>query len=106
MSDESNLICNSFCSDIGGDINIFSIYTQREIEDFRTIFDIFDQDKTGFVTLEAIKTILTKVGREPAEAVDLVSRMEVEADSFSFEDFLKIMKNLEGRLIAVKEHEH
>lgn len=84
-------------------MNIFSIYTQREIEDFRTIFDIFDQDKTGFVTLEAIKTILTKVGREPAEAVDLVSRMEVEADQFSFEDFLKIMKNLEGRLIAVKE---
>ena len=58
------------------------------------------------MTLEAIKTILTKVGREPAEAVDLVSRMEVEADSFSFEDFLKIMKNLEGRLIAVKEQEH
>lgn len=84
-------------------MNIFSIYTQREIEDFRTIFDIFDQDKTGFVTLEAIKTILTKVGREPAEAIDLVSRMEVEADQFSFEDFLKIMKNLEGRLIAVKE---
>ena len=92
--------------ELGGDVNIFSIYTQREIEDFRTIFDIFDQDKTGFVTLEAIKTILTKVGREPAEAVDLVSRMEVEADQFSFEDFLKIMKNLEGRLIAVKEQEH
>lgn len=55
------------------------------------------------MTLEAIKTILTKVGREPAEAIDLVSRMEVEADQFSFEDFLKIMKNLEGRLIAVKE---
>lgn len=58
------------------------------------------------MTLEAIKTILTKVGREPAEAIDLVSRMEVEADQFSFEDFLKIMKNLEGRLIAVKEQEH
>jgi hypothetical protein len=29
-----------------------------------------------------------------------------EVDSYSFEDFLKIMKNLEGRLIEVKEREH
>ena len=42
----------------------------------------------------------------PDEAVELVQRMEVQQDSFSFEDFLKIMKNLESRLIAVKEIEH
>lgn len=32
--------------------------------------------------------------------------MEGQTDSFSFEDFLKIMKSLESRLIAVKEQEH
>lgn len=32
--------------------------------------------------------------------------MQSEIDQFSFEDFLKIMKNLEGRLIEVKEREH
>jgi hypothetical protein len=38
--------------------------------------------------------------------VELVDKMEGQADSFSFEDFLKIMKSLESRLIAVKEQEH
>jgi len=28
--------------DGNGELNIFEIYTQKEIEDFRTIFDIFD----------------------------------------------------------------
>jgi len=59
-----------YCSE--DEFNIFTIYTQKEIEDFRTIFDIFDQEKTGYVNLEAIKTILSKVGREPDEAVQLV----------------------------------
>jgi Ca2+-binding EF-hand superfamily protein len=57
---------------LDGELNIFEIYTQKEIEDFRTIFDIFDQDKSGYVNLEAIKTILSKVGREPDEAVELI----------------------------------
>lgn len=47
------------------------------------------------------------MGREPDEAVQLVQQMQSEGvDSYSFEDFLKIMKNLEGRLIEVKEREH
>lgn len=38
--------------------------------------------------------------------MELVDKMEGQTDSFSFEDFLKIMKSLESRLIAVKEQEH
>ena len=32
--------------------NIFKLYSQEEIENFRTIFDMFDKDKTGYVNID------------------------------------------------------
>lgn len=32
-----------------GEGNVFSLYSEEEIENFRCIFDMFDKDKSGFI---------------------------------------------------------
>jgi len=83
--------------------NIFKLYSQEEIENFRTIFDMFDKDRTGYVNIDDLQTIMKSLGREPDEALELVQDLQLDSDTrLSFEEFLKIMKNLENRLVAGK----
>ena len=39
------------------------------------IFIMFDPDKTGFVGVKDLETILKSLGRDPDEATDLVADM-------------------------------
>lgn len=32
--------------------DVFKMYSQEEIENFRCIFDMFDKDRTGYVNIE------------------------------------------------------
>ena len=79
------------------------MYSQEEIENFRMIFIMFDPDKTGFVGIKDLETILKSLGRDPDEATDLVNGMELADERLSFMEFLKIMKALESRLTANEE---
>ena len=67
------------------------------------IFIMFDPDKTGFVGIKDLETILKSLGRDPKEAEELVADMQLEDDRLSFMEFLKIMKALENRLTAKEE---
>ena len=80
------------------------MYSQEEIENFRMIFIMFDPEKTGFVGLKDLETILKSLGRDPDEATDLVVDMHLADDRMSFMEFLKIMKALESRLTAKDEN--
>lgn len=61
---------------------------------------MFDKDKTGFVEIDNLVTIMKSLGRQPDEALDLVQGLQLDSDGrLSFEEFLKIMKNLENRLV-------
>lgn len=65
---------------------------------------MFDKEKSGFVDLNDLKTIMRSLGRDPDEAVDLIQDLELDSDGrISFEEFLRIMKNLENRLVAGKQ---
>ena len=81
------------------------MYSQEEIENFRMIFIMFDPDKTGFVGITDLETILKSLGRDPNEATDLVAGMELADERLSFMEFLKIMKALESRLKAKEEQQ-
>lgn len=76
------------------------MYSQEEIENFRMIFIMFDPEKTGFVGVKDLETILKSLGRDPNEATDLVADMQLADDRMSFMEFLRIMKALESRLTA------
>ena len=82
---------------------VFEMYSREEIENFRMIFEMFDPQKTGFVQVKDLETILKSLGRDPSEANELVNDMQNEQndqidDRLSFMEFLKIMKALENRL--------
>lgn len=51
---------------------IFEMYSQEELENFRFIFLMFDQEKTGYVNVNDLQTILKSLGRDPDEANELV----------------------------------
>ena len=48
------------------------MYQREEIENFRCIFNLFDKEQTGFVSLEDLQTIMKSVKRDPEEALELV----------------------------------
>lgn len=51
------------------------MYSREEIENFRMIFEMFDPNKTGFVAVKDLETILKSLGRDPNEANELVTDM-------------------------------
>ena len=88
------------------EFNIFQQYSEEEIENFKCIFDMFDKDKTGVVNVNDLQTIMKSLGRDPQEAIDLLEELDFDPNGrMSFEEFLRIMKNLENRLVASKQDE-
>jgi len=83
------------------EFNIFEQYTESEIENFKCIFDMFDKDRTGVVHVNDLQTVMRSLGRDPQEALDLLQELDFDPDGqMSFEEFLRIMKSLENRLVS------
>lgn len=67
---------------------------------------MFDKEKQGFIEIIDLQTIMRSLGRDPNEALELLQSLNINAaneDSngqINFEDFLKLMKNLENRLLS------
>lgn len=67
---------------------------------------MFDKEKTGFIDVADLQTIMRSLGRDPTEAIDLIQSLELQTSpdenngQINFEDFLKLMKSLENRLIS------
>ena len=81
------------------------MYTEEEIENFRCIFQMFDKEKTGYVDFVDLQTILRSLGRDPNEALELLEGLGINSEAkISFEEFLRIMKSLENRLVAYKNN--
>jgi len=108
VSTNQILIFHTFLfTDINAEeFNIFNQYSKEEIDNFKCIFDMFDKDKTDFVSVNDLQTIMKSLGRDPQEAIDLVEELNFDPNGqMSFEEFLCIMKNLENRLVATKQNE-
>ena len=57
---------------------VFQMYSREEVENFRMIFIMFDPEKTGFVQIKDLETILKSLGRDPSEANELVIDLQNE----------------------------
>lgn len=61
---------------------------------------MFDKQKSGFVNVEELKTIIQSLGRDPKEARELLAESQLEGQrKLTFDEFLKIMKLLENRIV-------
>ena len=64
---------------------------------------MFDKNKTGVVNVTDLQTILKSLGRDPNEAIDILEELEFDPNGqMVFEEFLRIMKSLENRLVNAK----
>ncbi len=80
--------------------NLFNAYTDEEIENFRCIFEMFDKDKSGYIDVSDLQTIMKSLGRDPSEAFEMIKGLDINQDGkLSFEEFLQIMRHLENRLV-------
>lgn len=81
-------------------------YSLEEIENFRCIFEMFDKDKQGFIEAKDLQTIMKSLGREPEDAANLLQQMNLSDEhQIDFELFLKLMRELENKMIADKQAE-
>jgi len=53
------------------------LYSEEEIENFRCIFEMFDKDKSGFIEIGDLQTIMRSLGRDPNEAVEIIQELEL-----------------------------
>jgi hypothetical protein len=69
---------------------------------------MFDKERLGFIGVSDLQTIMRSLGRDPSEALDLMTSLNVQMGTnedgsdvrINFEDFLKLMKSLENRLVS------
>eukprot|EP00568_Trieres_chinensis_P006763 CAMPEP_0183296040 /NCGR_PEP_ID=MMETSP0160_2-20130417/3769_1 /TAXON_ID=2839 ORGANISM="Odontella Sinensis, Strain Grunow 1884" /NCGR_SAMPLE_ID=MMETSP0160_2 /ASSEMBLY_ACC=CAM_ASM_000250 /LENGTH=169 /DNA_ID=CAMNT_0025457609 /DNA_START=125 /DNA_END=634 /DNA_ORIENTATION=+ len=63
-------------------------------EDVRKIFDLFDDDKTGYISLQNLKRVSKEVGEtmSDAELLEMIERADMDQDGqISPEEFFQIM---------------
>jgi Ca2+-binding EF-hand superfamily protein len=63
-------------------------------EDIKKVFDLFDDDKTGYITIQNLKRIARDLGEEmsDAELLEMIERADSDNDGqICFEDFYSIM---------------
>jgi centrin-1 len=63
-------------------------------EDIRKVFDLFDDEKTGYITLQNLKRVSKELGETMTEAelMEMIERADTDNDGkISPEDFYKVM---------------
>ena len=63
-----------------GEPNIFALYSEAELDNFRCIFDMFDKDKSGYINISDLQTIMRSLGRDPHEAIELLGTLELSRE--------------------------
>ncbi|XP_011409933.1 PREDICTED: myosin regulatory light chain 12B-like isoform X2 [Amphimedon queenslandica] len=49
--------------------NIFAMFDQAQIQEFKEAFNMIDQNRDGFIDNEDLKDMLASLGQEPSDAV-------------------------------------
>jgi centrin-1 len=63
-------------------------------EDVKKVFDLFDDDKTGFITIQNLKRVSKDLGESmsDAELLEMIERADSDRDGqINFDDFYSIM---------------
>ena len=80
------------------------MFNEEDVNNLWDIFNLFDKDKTGRVTAEDLKAILTSLKREHDEAIDMLSQMKVNTEEgVTFDQFLELMRKIEVKIEKKEE---
>jgi Ca2+-binding EF-hand superfamily protein len=70
-------------------------YTEEQLRELRTAFELFDQDKNGHITAEELRAVIKSVGMEPSERwiQGLIQSADVDKNgTIEWEEFLLAMR--------------
>ncbi|KAF2586655.1 hypothetical protein F2Q70_00037628 [Brassica cretica] len=68
-----------------------------EEEDMREAFNVFDQNRDGFITVEELRSVLASLGLKQGRTLDeckrMIGKVDVDGDGMvDFKEFKKMMK--------------
>ncbi|KAL2328860.1 hypothetical protein Fmac_022287 [Flemingia macrophylla] len=77
-----------------------SIMEERDVdeeEDMREAFNVFDQNRDGFITVEELRTVLASLGLRHAATLDgckkMITKVDVDGDGrVNYKEFTQMMK--------------
>lgn len=75
-------------------------FTDDEIQNLRSIFDMFDPEKSGFIQINDLETIMGSLQRDATEVHDFVDKLDPSSNGrISFEEFLELMQQIENKIV-------
>ncbi|KAI8839117.1 hypothetical protein BJ741DRAFT_599997 [Chytriomyces cf. hyalinus JEL632] len=81
--------------------NVFAMFDQKQIAEFKEAFTMFDHDSDGFLDREDIKDMLSSLGQTPTDAY-IDSMIKEAPGSINFTMFLTLM----GEKMSGTDPEH
>lgn len=100
-------------------------YTPEEVQNLKEIFDLFDKESNGQITIKDLEAIMQSLQRDPEEAKDLLRQIRVEEyqaqmqaegnndnaepepaslEFINFDEFIKMMQQIENRMAKDDPH--
>ena len=86
-------------------------FSDEEVTHLREIFDLFDREKQGSISIKDLEAIMQSLNRDPEEAKQLLQSIRqargqetFDEDRISFEDFINMMQQVENKLAKDDPH--
>lgn len=75
-------------------------FTDEEITNLRSIFEMFDPNRTGYIEVKDLETIMGSLQRDANEVRDFVDRLDPNSSGrISFDEFLDLMQQIENKIV-------
>ncbi|XP_074643401.1 myosin regulatory light chain, smooth muscle-like isoform X2 [Tubulanus polymorphus] len=69
--------------------NVFALFPQHQIQEFKEAFTMIDQNRDGFIDIEDLKDMYASLGREPKDD-ELKAMLKEAPDKLNFTAFLTL----------------
>lgn len=69
--------------------NVFALFSQSQIQEFKEAFNMIDQDRNGFITKEDLAGMFSSMGKDPPEQY-LEDMIKEAASDINFTSFLTL----------------
>lgn len=75
-------------------------FTDDEIQNLRSIFEMFDPNRTGAIEVKDLETIMGSLQRDANEVREFVDKLDPNSNGrVSFDEFLDLMQQIENKIV-------
>ena len=80
--------------------NVFNMFEQKQVQEFKEAFGLFDNDKDGVIGLDDLREVYSNLGKVPKDA-ELKAMMEEASGPINFTMMLSLYGDrLNGKIIV------